>query len=196
MNASENTMNILFAGVGGQGVLLVSSIVAKAAILSGADVKGNEVHGMAQRGGSVTAQVRFGKKVYSPLLWEGTVDLLISLEESEALRYAHFMRPSGFAVVSTQRIVPVTVSSGKAKYPADVGERLARVFPRLLTLDAQGIAHGLGNPKAANVVALGAGAAVLSQLSAFWERAIIACVPERHRELNLRAFSAGGEHTE
>jgi len=105
----SDIINIIFAGVGGQGVLLVSGIVSQAAILSGADVKGNEVHGMAQRGGSVLAQVRFGPKVYSPLVWEGTVDLLVSLEESEALRYAHFLKSDGVAVVSKQRIIPVTV---------------------------------------------------------------------------------------
>jgi len=191
MSDANDTVNIIFAGVGGQGVLLVSAIVAQAAILSGADVKGNEVHGMAQRGGSVLAQVRYGPKVYSPLVWEGTVDLLISLEESEALRYAHFLKPGALAVVSTQRILPVTVSSGKATYPADVAERLARVFPRLVTLDAPGIAHSLGSAKAANVVALGAAAASLPTLERHWIDAIAACVNEKYRELNLRAFESG-----
>lgn len=193
MSAAETTTNVLFAGVGGQGVLLISAIVGQAAILAGADVKGNEVHGMAQRGGSVLAQVRFGPVVYSPLLWEGTADLLISLEESETLRYAHFLKPAGFAVVSTQRIVPVTVSSGGAKYPADLEARLARALPNRIRLDAPRIAHTLGNVKAANVVALGAGARRLPQLAPFWERAIAACVPPKYLDLNLRAFQAGGE---
>lgn len=190
---SNGVTNVLLVGVGGQGVLLVSSVIAHAAILSGADVKGNEVHGMAQRGGSVLAQVRFGPKVHSPLVWEGTVDLLVSLERAEALRYAHYLKPGALAVVSTQRIVPVTVSSGKATYPTDVDDRLARAFPRLVSVDAIGIAHGLGNAKAANVVALGAAAAGLPSLEGKWEEAIAACVGERHRELNLRAFRAGKE---
>lgn len=195
MSATEKIVNILFAGVGGQGVLLVSSIVSQAAILSGADVKGNEVHGMAQRGGSVLAQVRFGPKVYSPLVWEGTVDLLVSLEESEALRYAHFLKSDGVAVVSKQRIIPVTVSTGKAKYPADLEERLRRVFPRLIMLDAQNIAHSVGNGKGANVVALGAAASMLPSLAPFWENAIAVSVDEKYLELNLRAFKAGGEYS-
>lgn len=189
--APTTVTNVLLVGVGGQGVLLISSILARAAILAGADVKGNEVHGMAQRGGSVQAQVRFGPKVHSPLVWEGTVDLLLSLERSEALRYAHFLKPGGLAVVSDQVIVPVTVSSGKAAYPADVDERLARAFPRLVRLDAPKIAADLGNLKAANIVVLGAAAAELPELAGRWEEAIRACVPPKHRELNLRAFAAG-----
>jgi len=194
MSGSDGVTNILFAGVGGQGVLLVSDVVSKAAILAGVDVKGNAVHGMAQRGGSVLAQVRFGPKVYSPLVWEGTVDLLVSLEESEALRYAHFMKNGALAVVSTQRIVPVTVSSGKAKYPADMEDRLARAFPRIVKLDALEIAHRVGNSKAANLVALGAASPELPGLRPHWEEAIAACVSEKYRELNLRAFEAGEEY--
>jgi indolepyruvate ferredoxin oxidoreductase beta subunit len=191
MSGEDGVTNILFAGVGGQGVLLAGELVSRAAILAGADVKGNAVHGMAQRGGSVLAEVRFGPKVYSPLVWEGTVDLLVSLEESEALRYAHFMRPGALAVVSTQRIVPVTVSSGKALYPSDMEARLRRAFPRLVLIDAHAIAHRAGSAKAANVAALGAARAELPSLRAFWKEAIAACVGEKHRELNLRAFEAG-----
>ena len=193
MSESGKITNVLLVGVGGQGVLLLSSVIARAAILAGLDVKSNEVHGMAQRGGSVLAQVRFGDRVFSPLVWEGTVDVLISLEKAEALRYAHFLAPGALAVVSDQTIVPVTVSSGKAAYPADVDERLARVFPRLSVIDAQAIAHGLGKARAANVVALGAAARALPSLGAYWTDAIRECVGEKHRETNVRAFAAGGE---
>lgn len=193
MSAQENTTNVLLVGVGGQGVLLISSIIAQAAIASGLDVKTNEVHGMAQRGGSVLAQVRFGPKVYSPLVWEGTVDILISLEKVEALRYAHYLKPGGLAVVSTQVIVPVTVSSGKASYPADIDDRLRNVFTRLEMVDAEGIAHRAGSVKAANVVVLGAAARELAQLEPHWQTALAACVPEKHLDLNERAFKAGGE---
>jgi len=193
MKERENTTNVLLVGVGGQGVLLISTIIAQAAIAAGLDVKTNEVHGMAQRGGSVLAQVRFGPKVFSPLVWEGMVDILISLEKAEALRYAHYLKPGGLAVVSDQIIVPVTVSSGKAAYPADVDERLARAFPRLVSVDAEGIARELGNQKAANVVVLGAAAPSMPELAPHWQSALGSCVPEKHLELNTRAFLAGGE---
>jgi len=194
-NTAGKTTNILLVGVGGQGVLLVSTIIADAAIRSGLDVKTNEVHGMAQRGGSVLAQVRFGEKVYSPLVWEGTADILLSLEESEALRYAHFLKKDGLAVVSTQRIIPVTVSSGKAQYPADIEERLSRAFPNLVLLDSLAVAHALGNAKAANIVTLGSAAKGMEALGKYWDDAIDHCVPEKHRELNKRAFRAGGEYS-
>jgi indolepyruvate ferredoxin oxidoreductase, beta subunit len=192
-DAKNETKNILIVGVGGQGALLVSSIIAQAAILAGFDVRTNEVHGMAQRGGSVLAQVRFGDRVYSPLVWEGTADVIIALEEAEALRHAHFLREGGLAVVSSQRIIPVTVSSGKATYPADIDDRLARAFPRLALIDALGLAHETGNAKAANVVTLGAAAREMGELAAHWNAAIESCVPEKHRDLNKRAFAAGGE---
>ena len=191
--ANSGVTNVLLVGVGGQGVLLVSSIIAQAAILSGSDVKANEVHGMAQRGGSVLAQVRFGPKVYSPLVWEGTVDVLLSLEKAEAVRYAHYLKPNGLAVVSTQEIVPVTVSSGKAVYPADANTRLKRICPNLVMVDAEGIAHRLGNVKAANVVVLGAAASAIPSLAPYWQKALELCVPAKYQELNIRAFQAGGE---
>jgi indolepyruvate ferredoxin oxidoreductase beta subunit len=189
----NETKNILIVGVGGQGAILVSSIISRAAILAGFDVRANEVHGMAQRGGSVLAQVRFGTKVHSSLVWEGTADVIISLEEIEALRYAQFLKAGALAVVSTQRIIPVTVSSGKATYPADAEDRLAGAFPRLVLVDALKMAHEAGNAKAANVVALGAAAREFPELAPFWDAAIADCVSEKHRELNKRAFAAGGE---
>lgn len=194
---SGKVTNVLIVGVGGQGALLVSSIIAEAAIRAGLDVKTNEVHGMAQRGGSVLAQVRFGEKVHSPLVWEGTADVIISLEEIEALRYAQFLRSGGLAVVSTQKIIPVTVSSGKATYPADADDRLAAAFPRLALVDALGIAHEAGSAKAANVVALGIAAkelnAISPALAAHWASALEACVPAKHLELNRKAFASGGD---
>ena len=111
-------------GVGGQGILLATQITARAAIANGHDVKTNEVHGMAQRGGSVVAQIRFGEQVFSPLVPEGSAQVLASLERIEALRFAGYLSPDGLAVVSTQAIVPVTVSSGQAAYPADAEARL------------------------------------------------------------------------
>ena len=116
--------NILLTGVGGQGILLAARIIASAARSAGFDVTTNEIHGMAQRGGSVTAQIRFGEEVLSPLILEGTADALGALEPIEALRYSHYLKPEGAAVVASRPIIPVTVSSGQAVYPADVEERL------------------------------------------------------------------------
>ena len=189
--SDNKTTNILLAGVGGQGVLLVSTVIAKAAMHAGHDVKTNEVHGMAQRGGSVLAQIRFGKKVYSPLVWEKTADLIVSLERIEALRFAHFLADGGLCVCSSQAIVPVTVSSGKAKYPESAEADLKRIFPRLIYADAQKIAHDLGNIKAANMVILGAAADSLGLPDESWTEAIRESVAQKHLELNLKAFEAG-----
>jgi indolepyruvate ferredoxin oxidoreductase beta subunit len=191
MSDDNKTVNILLAGVGGQGVLLVSTVIARAALYAGFDVKTNEVHGMAQRGGTVLAQVRFGKEVFSPLIWEGTADLLISLERIEALRFAQFLAPGGLAVCSQQAIVPVTVSSGRATYPENAEEDLHRIFPRLTFIDAQKIAHDLGNIKAANMVILGAAAADLRLPEESWQHAIRESVAEKHFDLNVKAFEAG-----
>ena len=120
----SEVVNIVLAGVGGQGILLASEIVARAAMVAGFDVKTNEVHGMAQRGGSVVAQIRYGKEVNSPLVASGSAQVLGSLERIEALRYADYLAPGGLAVVSNQMVVPVSVSSGSASYPGDAEARL------------------------------------------------------------------------
>ena len=135
--------SIVIVGVGGQGILLATQVAARAALISGHDVKTNEVHGMAQRGGSVVAQIRFGAKVYSPLVPEGTARVLVSFERIEALRFREFLAPDGLAVVSSQAIIPVTVSSGNATYPADAEERLRKAFPRLAYIDAVAVAEKL-----------------------------------------------------
>jgi indolepyruvate ferredoxin oxidoreductase, beta subunit len=191
MIAAKETISVVLAGVGGQGILLGSEILAKAAMHAGFQVKTNEVHGMAQRGGSVIAQIRYGREVYSPLVEEGTARVLGSFERIEALRYAHYLAPDGLAVVSSQAIVPVTVSSGQAAYPADAEDRLRAVFKRLLFLDASKIAIGLGNIRAANVVILGAISTGLELPLEAWREAIGSSVAEKYRDLNLRAFEAG-----
>lgn len=188
---ADTITSVVLAGIGGQGILLASEIVARAALAAGFDVKTNEVHGMAQRGGSVIAQVRYGRKVYSPLVAEGTARVLGALEHIEALRYAHYLAPGGLAVVSAQSIIPVTVSSGAATYPTDVRERLQAVFPRLAYLEAEKIAVGLGNIRTANVVLLGALAHGLDLPATAWQAAVARSVPEKHRALNLAAFAAG-----
>jgi indolepyruvate ferredoxin oxidoreductase, beta subunit len=187
----STTTSVVLVGVGGQGILLASEIVARAAMQTGMDVKTNEVHGMAQRGGSVVAQIRFGTKVFSPLVPEGTAVVLGALERIEALRYTQYLAPGGLAVVSSQAIVPVTVSSGQSQYPADARERLAAAFPRLVYVEAERLAREAGNLRAANVVILGAMSRALDLPVEAWRAAIKASVPARHAELNLRAFELG-----
>jgi len=184
--------NILLCGVGGQGILLAAKVIAAAASQSGFQVTTNEIHGMAQRGGSVTALVRYGDKVFSPLFPPGTADVLASMEASEALRYAHWLKKDGLAAVSSQKIIPVTVSSGKAKYPADTEDRLARVFSRLEYIDCCAQAQTLGNIRMANTVLLGALSAGLRGISSqVWDDAIGKCVKPSSAEANLKAFHAG-----
>lgn len=185
------TQNIILAGVGGQGTLLGSEITARAAILAGYEVKTNETHGMAQRGGSVIAHVRFGDTVASPLVAEGEAMWLAAFEGIEALRNAHYLAPGGLAVISSQSIVPVTVTSGNQRYPQDLADRVQAVFPRHVLMDAASIAGQLGNPRAANVVVLGALAGNTPIEEKYWRESIEQCVPEKYLELNMKAFEAG-----
>jgi indolepyruvate ferredoxin oxidoreductase, beta subunit len=178
-------------GVGGQGILLATQIAARAALLEGHDVKTNEVHGMAQRGGSVVAQVRFGQKVYSPLVPAGSAQVLASLERIEALRFAGFLAPQGLAVVSSQAIIPVTVSSGQAKYPEDAEQRLHAAFPRLAYIDVVDVAERLCDTRVANVILLGAMSSALSLRPDCWEEAIGQCVKPKFKDINVKAFQEG-----
>lgn len=187
----SKTTSIVMVGVGGQGILLAAQITARAAIANGHDVKTNEVHGMAQRGGSVVAQIRFGDRVFSPLVPEGTAQVLASLERIEALRFASYLSADGLAVVSSQAIVPVTVSSGQAVYPPDAEERLRASFRRLAYIDAIGVAERLCDSRVANVILLGALSTALPLPADCWAEAIAQCVKPAYREINLRAFEEG-----
>jgi indolepyruvate ferredoxin oxidoreductase, beta subunit len=189
--SEDQTVNLVLCGVGGQGILLASEIVARAAMAAGHDVKTNEVHGMAQRGGSVVAQVRYGTKVNSPLVEQGTAQVLASLERIEALRWVDYLAPQGLAVVASQMVVPVTVSSGAAQYPEDAEMRLRQTFRRLIYLDSVAIAREIGNARAANVVVVGALSVGLSLAVADWHAAIKESVKSKYVDINLRAFSAG-----
>jgi indolepyruvate ferredoxin oxidoreductase beta subunit len=189
--AQRETRSIVLVGVGGQGILLASEILAQAAMLEGYEVKTNEVHGMAQRGGSVVAQVRYGLEVHSPLVARGTAQVLGALEQIEALRFAEFLSPGGLAVVNAQAIVPVSVSSGAAKYPQDVESRLRAAFPRLAYIRAAEEAAALGSLQATNIVVLGAVSKGLDLPDRAWREAISASVKEKFRDLNQRAFEKG-----
>ncbi len=186
--------SFVLVGVGGQGTLLASNILAEVGLAAGFDVKKSEVHGMAQRGGSVASHVRWDReRVSSPLVGAGEADLLLSFEKMEALRFAPFLRRGGTAVVNDMEIVPVTVASGTSKYPGD--EHLARVFgalgARLVTVPGEALAQRAGNVKAANVVLLGAVSRLLPLPEDAWWACIAQRVPKKFLELNRVAFAAG-----
>jgi indolepyruvate ferredoxin oxidoreductase beta subunit len=183
--------SILLCGVGGQGILLAAKIIGAAAEASGLSVVANETHGMAQRGGSVKAQVKIGVGVGSPLILEGTADVLAALEHTEALRNAHYLRPDGLAVVSRHSIVPVTATSGKAKYPEDIEARLRRVFNRLVYFDCESKAGEMGNPKLENTILVGMLSRGLPLEEGAWREAIGRCVKPQFVEANLAAFAFG-----
>jgi len=190
MNDMEIT-SVVLVGVGGQGILLASEIVAQAAMVAGFDVKTNEVHGMAQRGGSVVAQIRYGQQVYSPLVSKGTARVLGALERIEALRYADYLAPGGLVVVNSQVITPVTVSMGAARYPDDAETKLRDQFSRLIYVDAAAKAVEMGNLRVANVILLGALSTGLDLPLDAWRTAVANCVKPQYRDLNVQAFEVG-----
>lgn len=196
MKTCEQITSVLLAGVGGQGSLLAGIVVAGAAMKAGYQVKTNEVHGMAQRGGSVITQIRYGKQVFSPQMPVGTARVLGAFEMVEALRYAHYLAPDGLAVVSALKIIPVSAAAGGTAYPEDIEERLSRTFPRLIILDADQKAHQLGNRRVANIVLLGALSRGLTLPEDAWPEAIESAVKPAYRAINLKAFEAGRAATE
>ena len=183
-------MNIMVVGVGGQGTLLTSRIIGKTALEQGYDVKLSEVHGMAQRGGSVVTFVRFGQKVYEPVCEEGEVDILISFERLEALRYAHFLKKDGVIVLNDCRIDPMTVVIGDAKYPENIVEELKKEH-KVYTIDGQKVALELGNSKVLNSVVLGYSAEFIGFEKKVWLEIIESTVPPKTVDINKAAFLAG-----
>lgn len=191
-NKEGDTMNIMIVGVGGQGTLLTSRIIGKTALAAGYDVKLSEVHGMAQRGGSVVTFVRFDKKVYEPVCEEGTVDLLISFERLEAKRYAHFLKKNGVMIVNDTRIDPMTVVVGAAKYPEGIIEELEQSH-NLYKIDAGCVAKELGNSKVLNTVVLGLAAKHIGFDKEMWIDVLQKTVPQKTIEINTKAFLKGYE---
>ncbi len=186
------TKRVMFAGVGGQGILLASRVLAEGLIRAGVDVKSTEVHGMAQRGGSVVTQVCFGERVYSPLVGPGAIDILVSLEKLEALRYVHFLKRNGTLLVNRREIPSLPVLTGAVTYPRDIEERLASFPVSLCVIDADREAERLGNPRVMNVVLLGA-LVRLAGLAGLvdWKEVVAEAVRPQYREVNLRALDAG-----
>lgn len=189
------TGNILFSGVGGQGILLASEVTAYALLAAGYDAKKSEVHGMAQRGGSVTAQLRYGDRVYSPLIEPGKADILISFEMMEAARYLPYLHAQSKVIVNTQQIKPPSVAMGQVPYPADVLDSISSEGIQVVTVDAFDIARDSGEVKAANIVMVGAMSAFLPMGAEVYENIINTRIPERFREVNLKAFAAGRKIT-
>ncbi len=182
--------NILLAGVGGQGTILAGKILSQWAKIIGMDVKYSEIHGMAQRGGSVITQVRIGEKVYAPVIDIGTAHYILAFEQLEGLRYAHMLSPKGTMIVSTQRLDPSPVLMGVASYPEGVLSRLESEF-HAKVIDAPDIAKRAGNPRTSNVVLVGALAMVMNGNKEEWIRAVSETVPTKYLDVNLRAFDLG-----
>ena len=186
-------MNIMVVGVGGQGTLLTSRIIGKTALGRGYDVKLSEVHGMAQRGGSVVTFVRYGEKVYEPVCEVGTVDVLISFERLEALRYAHFLKKDGVLVVNDARIDPMTVVIGAKEYPEGIIESLKKDHT-VYEIDGGAIAAELGNSKVLNSVVLGLAAKHIGFAEEEWLEVLRATVPQKTIDINTEAFRRGYEN--
>jgi indolepyruvate ferredoxin oxidoreductase beta subunit len=196
MNPAKNdksnaTMNVLIVGVGGQGVLLASQILSDVNLQAGNDVKKSEVHGMAQRGGVVTSHVRFGKKVYSPLVPNGQADVILAFEKAEALRWAHELKPDGNLIVNDQKLVPPIAVDPQYVYPDDAIDQLKKKVKNLRTIDAAKISEDLGNPRLANTVLLGALSRTLDIDESLWRDVISRRVPKATIDLNLKAFEKG-----
>ena len=185
-----NTVNIMIVGVGGQGTLLASRILGNAILSLGYDVKVSEVHGMSQRGGSVVTYVKYGEKVYSPVIDKGEADIILAFEQLEALRALPYLKIGGKMIANTQKINPMPVITGAAKYPENIMDTLAAKVD-LTALDALSLAKEAGNVKAVNVVLMGVMAKNTDIPYQTWVNAVRECVPAKFLEVNLRAFDAG-----
>ena len=183
--------NVVIAGVGGQGVLMASKVLAESALASGMDVKQNEVHGMAQRGGSVISFVRIGEQVYSPVVMPGSADILISFEPLEALRYIHYLKPGGMLVYNKVTINPSTVASGLATYPSDVEAQIAGACSNAHGIEALSIARKAGNAKAVNMVMVGTVMKNLPIDPLVVEGVVKSLSKDKGVDVNLRALGGG-----
>lgn len=183
-------MNIMIVGVGGQGTLLTSRIIGKTALSAGYDVKISEVHGMAQRGGSVVTYVRYGEKVNVPTVEEGGVDVLLAFEKLEALRYAHYLKKDGILIVNNREIAPMTVVIGAAEYPENILEKL-QAEHTVYAINGEALALSLGNAKVLNSVVLGLAARYMEFSKEAWLSELQKTVPPKTIELNTKAFLLG-----
>ena len=186
------TTSAILVGVGGQGAILTAKVLVNGLMKAGYDVKMSEVHGMSQRGGSVSTQVHWGEKVYSPVIGDGAADLMLAFEKMEAVRYARFLKPSGVAVINDFAMPSATIAAGLEEYPDGCLEAMQANF-RCFTLDAAKIAMELGSPKCMNIVLFGAMTRALGLDEIDWEETIRETVPPKFLEQNLAAYRAGRE---
>ncbi len=188
----NNTTNIMIVGVGGQGSLLASKLLGHVVMTKGYDVKVSEVHGMSQRGGSVVTYVRFGDKVYSPVIDKGEADFIISFEVLEAARYIPYLKKDGRIIVNSQEIDPMPVITGAAEYPEGLLDKMKAPGIEVSALDALALANEAGSQKAANIALMGRFSKFFEDISEEeWLHSIEACVPPKFLELNKKAFYLG-----
>lgn len=187
----RETKNVMIVGVGGQGSLLASKLLGYLLLNQGYDVKVSEVHGMSQRGGSVVTYVRYGDKVYSPVIDKGEADYIVSFELLEAARWVEYLKPNGKIVVNTQQIDPMPVIIGAAEYPQGLVEKMMEKGISVDALDALGLAEEAGSAKATNIVLMGRLSRHFDFDEAVWQDALNACVPAKFLEMNRKAFELG-----
>ena len=185
------TRNIMIVGVGGQGSLLASKLMGRVLLIEGFDAKVSEVHGMSQRGGAVVTYVRYGKKVYSPIVDVGQAELVVSFELLEAARWLNHLAPGGQLVTNTQRINPIPVITGAVKYPEDLVEKMKATGVMVDAIDALALAEEAGSSKAVNIVMMGRLSKYFPFPKETWAKALEETVPAQFLELNRRAFEAG-----
>lgn len=189
-----NTKNIMIVGVGGQGTLLASKLLGKLLLGKGYDVKVSEVHGMSQRGGSVVTYVRYGEKVYSPVIDKGEADVIVSFEMLEAARWVEYLKKDGVIVTNTQQVNPMPVITGAMEYPADLENKIKAKGLKLDAIDALALAEKAGSSKAVNIVLMGRLSKLFDFTEQEWISAIEQSVPEKFLELNKTAFALGREY--
>lgn len=187
----SNVKSVIIVGVGGQGTLLASRLLGSAMVSEGYDVKVSEVHGMSQRGGSVVTYVRYGDKVYSPIIEQGEADIVLAFEQLEAARFLPWLKKGGAVVVNTQQIDPMPVVTGNAQYPQGLMDSIQAKGVKVLALNALALAEQAGSVKAVNVVLIGAMAKHLELDKEIWLKAIEETVPPKFLELNKKAFELG-----
>jgi len=181
----------MIVGVGGQGSLLASRLLGNVLLAQGFDVKVSEVHGMSQRGGSVVTYVKYGDKVYSPVIEQGEADAVISFEQLEAARWLPYLKKGGHLITSTQKIDPMPVITGAMEYPEDIIKKISDLGVDITAVDALKLAEEAGNSKASNVVLMGVVSTKMDFDDKLWQDAIEQCVPEKFLELNKKAFALG-----
>ncbi|MFH0957191.1 MAG: indolepyruvate oxidoreductase subunit beta [Pseudomonadota bacterium] len=189
--SQDRVYNVLIVGVGGQGIILASDVLGKVAAKHGYDVKKNEIHGMAQRGGSVSSHVRFGKTVKSPIIKMGEADVLLSFEQIETLRYFPFLSEKGQVIINNQKILPPAVFTGQQEYPQGVLERIKEKNPGVIIVDGQSVAARIGNPKVLNVIFLGVLSKFLDIPAETYEQILKESLKPKLVDINLKAFNEG-----